>query len=107
LGKKPRHAEAQNPPLTVALRWTTSARADLVRLHEFLEPVNPRAAAQAVQLLVAGAKRIPARPRLGQRLPEFSPREVRRFLIGNYEIRYELTARDVHVLRIFHTREER
>lgn len=91
----------------MALRWTTSARADLVRLHEFLEPVNPRAAAQAVQLLVAGVKRIPARPRLGQRLSEFAPREVRRILIGDYEIRYELTARDVFVLRIFHTREER
>ena len=91
----------------MALRWTTSARADLVRLHEFLEPVNPRAAGQAVRHLVASAKRIPGRPRLGQRLREFAPREVRRILIGDYEIRYELTLRDVFVLRIFHTREDR
>lgn len=91
----------------MALRWTTSARADLVRLHEFLEPVNPRAAALAVRQLVAGVKRIPGRPRLGQRLREFAGREVRRLLIGDYEIRYELAARDVFVLRIFHTREER
>lgn len=91
----------------MALRWTTSARADLLRLYEFLEPVNPDAAAQAVRLLVAGAKRIPARPRLGQRLREFAPREVRRILISQYEIRYELAERDVFVLRIFHTREER
>jgi plasmid stabilization system protein ParE len=91
----------------VALRWTTSARADLVRLHEFLETVNPRAAARAVRLLVAGAKRIPARPRLGQRLREFADREVRRILVGDYEIRYELAGRDVFVLRIFHTREDR
>jgi len=91
----------------VALRWTTSARADLVRLHEFLEPVNPHAAALVVRQLVAGAKRIPERPRLGQRLREFAPREVRRILIGDYEMRYELTARDVFVLRIFHTREDR
>jgi len=59
----------------VALHWTTSARSDLVRLHEFLEPINRRAAAQAVRQLVAGAKRIPPRPRLGQRLREFAPRE--------------------------------
>ncbi len=91
----------------MALRWTTSARADLVRLHEFLEPVNPRAAALVVRQLVAGAKRIPERPRLGQRLHEFAPREVRRILIGDYEMRYELTGRDVFVLRIFHTREDR
>jgi len=91
----------------VALRWTTSARADLVRLHEFLEPVNTRAAVLAVRQLVAGAKRIPARPRLGQRLHEFAGREVRRILIGDYEIRYELAGGDVFVLRIFHTREDR
>jgi plasmid stabilization system protein ParE len=79
----------------------------LARLHEFLEPVNPRAAALAVRQLVAGAKRIPARPRLGQRLRGFAGREVRRILIGDYEIRYELAGRDVFVLRIFHTREDR
>ena len=91
----------------MALRWTTSARSDHVRLYEFLEPVNPGAAALAVRHIVAGAKRIPARPRLGQRLREFAGREVRRLLIGDYEIRYELAGRDVFLLRIFHTREDR
>ena len=91
----------------MALRWTTSAKADLVRLYEFLQPVNPRAAALVVRHIVAGAKRIPARPRLGQRLRQFSGREVRRLLIGDYEIRYELAGRDVFLLRIFHTREDR
>ncbi len=91
----------------MALRWTTSARSDLVRLHEFLESVNPRAAALAVRHILASAKRIPAQPRLGQRLREFTGREVRRLLIGNYEVRYELAGRDVFLLRIFHTREDR
>ncbi len=91
----------------MALRWTTRAHADLVRLHEFLEPVNAKAAALAVRQLVAGARRIPGRLRLGQPLREFAPREVRRILIGDYEMRYELTARDVFVLRIFHAREDR
>ena len=91
----------------MALRWTASARADLVRLHEFLDSVSPTAAARAVKQIIAGVTRIPVRPRLGQRLHEFSPREVRRILVGDYEIRYELTARDTFVLRIFHTREER
>lgn len=91
----------------MALRWTSKAHSDLVRLYEFLRPVNPRAAARAVRQLVAGAKRIPAQPRLGARLREFEPREVRRVLVGDYEIRYELTDRDVRVLRLFHTREDR
>jgi len=91
----------------VALRWTSKAHSDLVRLYEFLRPVNSQAAGRAVRQLVAGAKRIPAHPRLGIRLREFEPREVRRVLVGDYEIRYELTEKDVVVLRLFHTREDR
>jgi plasmid stabilization system protein ParE len=91
----------------VAIRWTGKAHADLVRLYEFLQPVDPRAAGNAVRQLVAGVKRIPTYPRLGTRLREFEPREVRRVLVGDYEIRYELIEKDVIVLRLFHTREDR
>lgn len=91
----------------MALRWTTSARADLVRLHEFLAAANPGAAVLAVRHIIAGARRIPAHPRLGHRLRGFSGREVRRLLIGAYEVRYELAGKDVFVLCIFHTREDR
>jgi len=91
----------------VALRWTSKAQSDLVRLFEFLRPVNSAAAIHVIRQLVSGVKRIPAHPRLGVRLPEFDPREVRRVLVGEYEIRYELTETDVFVLRIFHTREDR
>jgi len=91
----------------VALRWARSAHADLVRLHEFLRPVNPAAATRVVAQIVAAAKRLPAHPRLGQRLAAFGMREVRRVVVGDYELRYELNERDVFVLRIFHTREDR
>jgi plasmid stabilization system protein ParE len=91
----------------VALRWTSSARADLVRLYEFLQSVNVSAAVRAVGQLVAGVRRIPAHPRLGARLGEFEPREVRRILIADYEIRYEVTDSDIFILRIFHVREDR
>jgi plasmid stabilization system protein ParE len=91
----------------VALRWTSKAHAYLVRLYAFLEPVNPTTAARVVRQIVAGAKRIPAHPRLGVRLPEFAPREVRRVLVGDYEIRYELAGTDLLVLRILHLREDR
>ena len=91
----------------MALRWTTNAQADLARLYEFLEPVNPPAAARAVRGLLAAVRRIPVRPRLGARLAGFGDREVRRIIAGNYEIRFELIAHDVYVLRIFHTREDR
>ncbi len=91
----------------MGLKWTSKAHADLVRLHEFLKPVNPRAALRVVHQLVAGAKRIPVHPRLSIRIPGFDPREVRKVFVGDYEIRYEVTDIDIFILRIFHTREDR
>jgi plasmid stabilization system protein ParE len=91
----------------LALRWTRSAYADLRRIHEFLEPVDAAAAARAALAIVARVRRVPRQPRLGERVPGFADREVRRILVKNYEIRYEIAGTDLYVLRIFHTREDR
>jgi plasmid stabilization system protein ParE len=91
----------------MALKWTQSAYADLQRIHEFLEPVDPVAAAQAVQAVVVRVRRIPRQPRLGERLPGFGDREVRRVLVRKYEIRYEVARSDLYILRVFHSREDR
>lgn len=89
------------------LEWTGKALVDLVRLHDFLAPVNRRAAARTVQSLVAAPTILLQHPRLGERLQEYDPREVRRMLVGNYEMRYELSAEVMYILRIWHTREKR
>lgn len=89
------------------LKWTGKALSDLGRLHDFLAPVNGPAAARAVQALVAAAASLLANPRIGERLDEFEPREVRRILVGHYEMRYEIQESTVYVLRLWHTRERR
>ena len=89
------------------LKWTSKAHSDLVRLHDFLAPVNPRAAARVVRALAAAPARLVEHPRLGERLDEFNPREVRRIIVGDYEMRYEIQASTVYVLRLWHTREDR
>lgn len=89
------------------LKWTNCALSDLARLYEFLSPVNKQAAARAVQALVAAPARLLEHPRMGETLEEFKPRDVRRLLIGRYEIRYENQGDDIYILRIWHTREDR
>ncbi len=89
------------------LRWTSKALSDLTRLHEFLAMVNKPAAKRAVQSLIAASTGLIANPRIGERLEEFEPREIRRILVGHYEIRYEIMASTVYLLRLWHTREER
>ena len=89
------------------LKWTSKALSDLVRLYNFLAPVNKQAAARIVQSLTAAPARLKEYPRSGEKLEEFEPREVRRILVNHYEMRYEIQESKIYVLRIWHTREER
>lgn len=89
------------------LKWTNKALSDLARLYEFLLPANQSAAARIVQSLVAAPATLMTNPRIGEKLEEFEPREVRRLLVGHYEMRYEIQESTVYVLRLWHTREER
>jgi plasmid stabilization system protein ParE len=89
------------------LKWTTKALSDLVRLYEFMNPLNKQAAASTVQSLSNAPTRLLAQPRIGEKLDEFDPREVRRIFVGYYEMRYEIQNSTVYILRLWHTREAR
>ena len=89
------------------LKWTSKALSDLARLYDFLAPVNKPAAAHTVQALAAAPASLMVTPRIGEKLDEFDPREVRRILVGKYESRYEIQESTIYVLRLWHTREDR
>jgi plasmid stabilization system protein ParE len=89
------------------IQWTSKASSDLVRLHEHLKPVAPDAAARIVQELARAPGRLLDYPRLGERLDAFDPREVRRIIVGNYEMRYEISQATIFILRLWHCRENR
>lgn len=89
------------------LKWTSKALADLARLYEFLAPVNRPAAARTVQALVSAPSGLLAHPRIGERLDEYEPHEVRQILVGHCEMRYEIEEATLYVLRLWHTQEDR
>lgn len=89
------------------LKWTRKALADLTRLHEFPAPVSRQAAARAVQALAKAPTILLSNPRIGEQLFQFAPREVRRILVAQYEVRYEIRDSVIYVLRLWHTRENR
>ena len=89
------------------LRWMVNALSDLARLHEFLASMNKSAVARTVQSLTAAPIVLLKNRRIGEKLEEFEPREVRRILAGSYEIRYKIQKSTIYVLRLLHTREDR
>jgi plasmid stabilization system protein ParE len=89
------------------IKWTSKALSDLVRLYDFLAAKNKQAAAHTVQSLSAAPDRLLEQARIGEKLDEFDPREVRRIVVGRYEMRYEIQEAIIIVLRIWHAREDR
>ena len=89
------------------IRWTRKAQSDLVRLYEFLAPVNRQAAAHTVQSLTRAPDALRENPRLGEQLFQFEPREIRRIQVGHYEMRYEVAGDKLYILRLWHSREDR
>lgn len=87
--------------------WTRLASQDVGRLHDFLKIVNPAAATKTVQQLLKAPHVLLENPRIGERLDEFEPREIRRLVVARYEVRYEVKESVIHILRIWHTREDR
>jgi plasmid stabilization system protein ParE len=89
------------------LRWTSKALDDLARLHGFLSYANPDTAAKAVQAITRATGRLVDYPRMGERMTQFSSQEIRRFVVGNYELRYEIRDTVIYIVRLWHTREDR
>ena len=82
------------------LKWSKEAVADIARLYDFLATVNPTAAARAVLTLTVAPRQLLDRPQSGRQLDQYLPREVRRIIVGNYEMRYELVGSTVYILRV-------
>ncbi len=72
-----------------------------------MNPLNKQAAASTAQSLSNAPTRLLAQPRIGEKLDEFDPREVRRIFVGHYEMRYEIQNSTIYILRLWHTREDR
>lgn len=89
------------------LKWTSKGLSDLVRLYQFMAVTNQSFAARTVQQLSAAPTMLLANPRIGERFEEFDSRDVRRILVGHYELRYEIVNSTIYVLRLWHTRENR
>ena len=91
------------------LIWEPGAVNDLARLREFIEPHNPRAAANAARRIIDAANLLLDNPYLGhpiEELPEFNQLFIP-FGKRGYMLRYRVEGQKIIILRIWHARENR
>lgn len=89
------------------IEWSARALADLWRLHDFLATLSPSAAERAIRALATAPFKLQEFPRLGQRVAKYDPREVRRLIVGDYELHYEVQQDTILIVRAWHGREQR
>ena len=58
MGGQPRNRSAVAGASLMELKWTSKALSDLVRLYEFLAPVNRQAAVRVVRSLTTAPNRL-------------------------------------------------
>lgn len=87
--------------------WSLSAKQDIERLYHFLHTNNPRRAAYIRTELIKAPRILQEHPRIGQKIEQIVMNDVRRLIVEEYEIRYEVTPDRIHILRIWHGREDR
>ncbi len=87
--------------------WSAAARRDLFRLEAFLRPVNPKAGARVVRMLVDAVARLPEFPHIAPQVETYEGRDIRSLVIGDYNLHYEVKADVISIVRIWHAREDR
>ncbi len=92
----------------LTLVWSPAARRDLIRLREFIQPHNPRAAQRAAAAIRKAARLISENPAIGQQLEGRQDRELfAPFGQRGYILRYQIIDRRIVILKIWHTLEDR
>lgn len=91
----------------MSVKWSASSQRDLFRLRAFLATDDPVVANRVVRDIITRTHDLSQFPELGIRLERFGSRDVRRLIVGDYEVRYEVAKTGTSVLRVWHTKEDR
>ncbi len=89
------------------LLYTPDAISDLQRLREFIAEKNPEAAARVGSQLMRDISNLVSLPYMGRKvLRAPNPEMVRDLSAGAYIVRYLILNDEIHVLRVWHKRED-
>lgn len=83
------------------LRWTESAKADLIDIGRFIAQDSPVRARRWIKRLRQRAVAAARAPRAGRIVPEFNEPDIREAILGNYRIVYRVAETTVLVLTVF------
>lgn len=88
------------------LKWTHLAIADLINITKSISQNNPPAAYSMLKSIKEEVERLEDFPKSGRMVPEFQIPTLREVIVPPYRIVYRLTGSDIHILRVYHSRQD-
>jgi addiction module RelE/StbE family toxin len=89
------------------LFYTPESIEDLERLREFIAVENPKSAQRISSELVSGISKLKVLPNKGRKVMQSpNPEKIRDLSVGKYIVRYLILENEIHILRIWHRRED-
>jgi len=86
----------------MTVRWTNSAIAHIMAIHEHIARDSPLYASRMVDRITARTRQIGSFPLSGQTVPEYRDPAIREVIEGPYRVIYEVSGNNVRVLAVIH-----
>ena len=87
--------------------WSRVALKELSARMQWVSEHNPAAAQKLYHSIRTAAISLEDNPKKGTRIEQIYHKEIRCLLIKSYELHYQVTATNVRIIKVFHTREDR
>ena len=87
--------------------YTQRAAKDLQRLHDFIATNSLKAAEKMAEKISKSIQRIIFAPLIGKEVKNNTSHLIRDLSTNRYVIRYKILKTEIHILRVWHCREDR
>ena len=84
------------------IRWSRSARHDLLEIFDYIAEDNPDAAWRMKERLRRAVQAIPRHPQIGRVVPELADARIRERIVRPYRVVYTVREGDIVILAIVH-----
>lgn len=87
----------------VQISWTKLAIADLESIYDFIARDSTYYSRKTVEQIFRRVQILENHPESGREIPEYSRKDLRELIEGNYRIFYRIRQKSISVLRVHHS----
>lgn len=87
------------------INWTLKGQDDLERIYRFAHQYSQRHADEVLDRIMSGTADLAVFPRMGSLQNRYEPKEVRKLVLDDYEVHYEIRYNAIYIVDLWHSKE--